>query len=832
MNTEENSNGKPDVFSVDIPELFQSHLDRLRSSAISLDIIKERGYRSITGSNPELRNLGFKEKQCRRPAGILIPMYGANGSVNGYQYRPDNPRSMVKEGGKTREIKYETPAGGENHFDIHPRIKDNAGNPAVPCWITEGVKKGDSLVTAGAQFVISLPGVWNWRGMNKSGGKVAVPDFEDVAWNERMVYLCFDSDSWSKPEVAAALNRLASLIRSKGAEVRVLKLPAGTDEKKTGADDYLAAGHTLKDLIGLETVETVKPAVKRDLLDDPYTFEDGVMAYEQYDQYGQKKPAIPLGNFSALITDVITKDNGRESSKYFKIKGFESNKIPLPAVEISTKNFDSMDWILDNWDVRAAISSDRSAKARIKEMLLRKSYSARRTTICTHTGWREFDGKRTFLTAGGAVGMPAIMVDLEDDDLLDYHLPQPVEHPEESLKAGLDYLQIGNHELLLPIWSAMFMCPLAPFADPSFTLFLQGRSGLKKSGTTALGLNLYGSKFNFNRFPIGWNATQNKLTSMMFKLKDLPLAIDDFAPGRDKQKTRELEILADVVIRDQANRAGRGRMGSDTSIRKTYKPRGFLLSQGEHLPVTYSNGARMFVFEMGEKDIDDTLFYNLVERRHLLPQAMTQYILWIDKNWTKLQEELPKQVKQWTNQAAVKNKEQHARMPEAVAKLYAGLTTALTFYTETGLLPDPEAVKLSKEGWECFTKWSMAQNERISHERPGKRFMEVLTALKDQGKVIFFAVSDEDPHPRYPWQEAIGWVDQDGYYLNPMIAVSSVRKFCEHTDSPFTFSDDAIWADLKVLGFIECVEGRLKFQKRINGNRKWVIFLKPGCFGE
>jgi hypothetical protein len=825
------SNGKPDVYSVEIPVLLQSHLDHLLKSKISIDNIRARGYRSIYGSDPRLKELGFKSAQCRRPGGILIPMFGANGSVVSYQYRPDHPRKITKDNGKEREIKYETPTGARNHFDIHPVAGKYAGDPKVIGWIVEGVKKADSLLTAGAQFVIALPGVANWRGTNEAGGKTAIPDFEDVAWNERLLYIAFDSDAWSKSDVAAMLQRLAAYLKNKGADVRIIKFPDGPDGSKTGADDYLAAGHNLQDIIGLETVETVKPTAKnRDLLDDPYKFEDGVMAFDLYNSSGQKINTIPLGNFSALITEVITKDNMRESTKYFKIKGFEANKTPLPTVEVSTKNFDSMDWILEHWDVRAAISSDRAAKARIKEMLLRKSYNAKRTTICTHTGWREFDGKRTFLTAGGAIGMTSVAVDLEDDDLNDYYLPQPVKDNRDSLTAALNYLKIGNPEVLLPIWASMFMCPLTPFTDPSFTEFVSGISGTKKSGITGLALNFFGRNFNYNHFPIGWNSTQNKLGTMLFKLKDLPLGIDDFAPARDSKKNRELENLADVIIRDQANRSGRGRMSSDTSIRKTYHPRGFLISQGEHLPVTYSNGARMFVVELHEGDIYNDAFFKAVDQRHLLSQAMTQYILWIDRHWDKLKEELPKQVKLWTVQAATNNPSQHARLPDAVAKLFAGLNCALSFFLEAGLLTDVEVTKTQKEGWSCFLKWSMQQSERIAHERPGKRFREVLTALKDQGKCTFFATSDQDPHIRNPWEEVVGWVDQDGYYLNPMVALNAVRKFCEHSDSPFTIGDDAVWADLKALGYSVCAEGRLKYQKKIYGESKWLIRLKEGFF--
>ena len=73
-------------FTEQIPELMQDHLDHLTASAISPEVIKESGYRSVLGKN-ELLQLGFSKHQCRTP-GILIPPWGYNRSgVVGYQFR-------------------------------------------------------------------------------------------------------------------------------------------------------------------------------------------------------------------------------------------------------------------------------------------------------------------------------------------------------------------------------------------------------------------------------------------------------------------------------------------------------------------------------------------------------------------------------------------------------------------------------------------------------------------------------------------------------------------------------------------------------------------------
>jgi hypothetical protein len=69
-------------------------------------------------------------------------------------------------------------------------------NPHIPLWFTEGAKKADALASAYGDAIIpiNINGVWGFRGTNSAGGKVALPDIDEIAWNGRAVVLAFDSD--------------------------------------------------------------------------------------------------------------------------------------------------------------------------------------------------------------------------------------------------------------------------------------------------------------------------------------------------------------------------------------------------------------------------------------------------------------------------------------------------------------------------------------------------------------------------------------------------------------------------------------------------------------
>ncbi len=234
------------VFSEVIPELLSGHFHYLNEgSGISVDMIRERGYRSLLGKS-ELEKLGFAPSQRHTP-GILIPLWGVDGNgIVSYQFRPDSPRLN----NKGKPIKYETPMGATNRIDCPSVCQKLLVDPNVPLWITEGVKKGDALASQG-ECVIDLTGIWNWRAKNKLGGITVSSDFDSIALNDRQVYIAFDSDYTTNPSVSQAAKRLAGFLKGKKAIVSIVLLPPGNNGTKTGVDDFLAGGHTIAELKAL-----------------------------------------------------------------------------------------------------------------------------------------------------------------------------------------------------------------------------------------------------------------------------------------------------------------------------------------------------------------------------------------------------------------------------------------------------------------------------------------------------------------------------------------------------------------------------------------------------
>ena len=319
-------------FSDDFPSLLQSHLDHLKASAISVEVIKQRGYESALGRK-RLSDVGFSSSQLHTP-GILIPLWGVDGnSIVGYQFRPDNPRIN----NKGKPIKYETPTGATNRLDCPPLCRKHLADPGIPLWITEGIKKGDALASQG-ECVIDLTGVWNWRAKNDFGGITVSSDFDSIALNNRQVYLAPDSDYAINPSVSQAVRRLAEFLKRKKANVSIILLPMGDSGSKTGVDDFLASGHPLTELKALAVAAEEADVKERpEELERNYVYAnnrlylevreyDGTYGFAYLDDQGKVKIAAELPFSRQTVKPRLLP----------MIEGKEIDIVGMPDKEITT----------------------------------------------------------------------------------------------------------------------------------------------------------------------------------------------------------------------------------------------------------------------------------------------------------------------------------------------------------------------------------------------------------------------------------------------------------------------------------------------------------------
>ena len=215
-------------------------------SAIARDILEDSGVHTITDGRQLPR--GFSLRQRKRAPGALYRVPRPNGERT-WVFRPDDPDP------NNPGLKYEATCkklgGPGNVLYIHPSQRHLIDDVSVPVIFVEGIKKALAIITAARAageeiLVVGILGVWNWM----SDGK-PISDMFGIPVEGRKVYICFDSDVFRNPDVSDAARRLAGHLIGRGAAVYLCYLPDQADASKTGADDFLAGGHTYRELMAL-----------------------------------------------------------------------------------------------------------------------------------------------------------------------------------------------------------------------------------------------------------------------------------------------------------------------------------------------------------------------------------------------------------------------------------------------------------------------------------------------------------------------------------------------------------------------------------------------------
>jgi hypothetical protein len=712
-----------------------------------------------------------------------------------YQRRPDGA------GGWIYNLKGISPC--LYHADeLAPAIEN--GNTV---YIVEGEKDVDCLRALSLTATCNPMGAGKWR-----------PQYSELLTGADLVIIP-DNDTPGHAHAEA----VCKSCHGKAARIRTITLPAGKD-----ASEWLDSGgdiDTLKEIVAKTPEYKQAQAPKLIRFSSQYDVIDGVMCWLKSTSEGISE--VPLCNFNARVTQDITRDNGVEGSRFFRIEGSLPSGDKLDTIETTAASFSSLSWVTSEWGMRTVISAGSSSKDRLREAIQLQSMQARRRIVYTHTGWREIDGEMTFLTAAGAMGREDVEVEM-DSALQRYQLLEPAGDPREAIQKSLEFLKVAPPETTMPLWAAMYLAPLTEFIDTSFTLWMEGASGSFKSTITSLALCHFGT-FDSRHLPASWTGTPNQLEHLLFLAKDLPFVIDDWAPGQDSSKARELEAKAERIVRAQGNRQGRVRMKSDATSQTTYVPRGLLITSGEQLPSGHSHTARIYSVGIERENVNLQRLSAAQEAQYNYCKAMSHYIDWIRHNYQHLKATLPKMWRDYRDSAL--EKDTHPRMPEVIAGLSCAMNMATEYAVEYGAITDAAAGTLFGEAWDIFCKLAEEQSGRIEDERPATRAIAIWRAMLDQGVAVLWSKDDEAPRVPPPGARAIGWLEQNNgssnVLLNPMAAHGALVEYGQKFGQPFTIKEQALWKDMARMGYLDSGTGsRLTKVARIYGTPKRVYQIK------
>jgi DNA primase len=712
-------------------------------------------------------------------------------------------------------------AGSSVTGDLAQQLADHAERGAIVYAIPDGDGKTDLEAIAEAVgpelLLVTLPdgigdaNAWAQTGATPEDLEALLAEAEP--WLDRQIE---EAAAQSGPARDRALEDLLPWL---------LRLPtiAQTRYKKRVMDAFGIGARDYNRLLKDARQEDQR-AETRD--GDRYTIEDGRFCAVRF--AGGQAYTEPLCNFSAAIVEDVAKDDGTgDLRRFFTVRGRLADGSALPTGQVDAGKFAGLNWINELWGVRAVIRAGRNTKDQLREAIQLQSADVTSRHIFTHTGWREIEGRRVYLTNGGAVGDDGVTVELERG-LRRYTLPTQPDDGAEAMRASLRFLDVAPLEITAPLWAAAFLAPLAEIVYPDFMLWLYGKTGTLKSTLAALLLSHYGRFDDESTLPASWGDTANRLEVSAFMLKDAPLVIDDFCPQSDPYRARRMEGNVAQVVRNVGNREGRGRLRRDLTMATTYKPRGLVISTGEQIPDTQSVAARIFTLELRPDDVNMERLSAAQAEAERYPHALAGYLRWIAPQWEELAETLPAQVRDLRDQARVTLGGLHLRLPAALALLYTGLELGLAFAVEAGAITETEAEDLRARGWEALRAGSIAQAQRVEAERPTVIFLDVLGTLLGQGKVFLL---DKDGiggkiGGGAAGEEKLGWYDAEHIYLQGGAAYNRVARFLRDQGETFPVKKGTLRKYMVEEGLLLAAdEGRKTAVVRIGGATHRALWL-------
>ena len=206
-----------------IRNLTEQNYADLKKSGLSDQILEEHDVKSLNSSEVQQA----LKRKASIGGGCLFRYPNKTGFMKGIvNIRLDTPMPSKDKGKKPR--KYIRPTGSTAHLYIPFPVWKKIDDVTAPLIITEGEKKALKATQEGF-LTVSLSGVWGFSSNHKP-----ISDFNKVKIRGRLIYIAFDGDKATNPNVMLAQNRLAKTLINKGAKVKIVDLPLHTK-----LDDYL-----------------------------------------------------------------------------------------------------------------------------------------------------------------------------------------------------------------------------------------------------------------------------------------------------------------------------------------------------------------------------------------------------------------------------------------------------------------------------------------------------------------------------------------------------------------------------------------------------------------
>lgn len=362
---------------------------------------------------------------------------------------------------------------------------------------------------------------------------------------------------------------------------------------------------------------------------DPYVVKSNCL-YEMVQVKDQVVP-MKLADFVPTLISEITRDDGTEQKKMFKVGAVHKSGIKLSEQIVSADEMQNMKWLLNRWGALGAAQPKQNVLSKICHAIMLTKGEVKFETMYLQTGWKKINGEYVFL-------MPTqnspFTVELQGK-LKNYSFTEKGSQEDLIYLSAMLENSFAPQCVMLPLLAVTFLCPLNHFlksagCEPKFVTALIGKTGSRKSTLAALFLSFFG-KFSASDLPMSFHDTANSILSNIYYLKDVLTCIDDFHPSGMFHE-QEMKSIAQNISRYYGDRIGRARLNSKAELQSSKPPTGNAIITAEYTPeISVSGSARYFNIELNENDVqlDDLSEYQQLANDGVLCGIMQSYIEWI-----------------------------------------------------------------------------------------------------------------------------------------------------------------------------------------------------------
>lgn len=344
--------------------------------------------------------------------------------------------------------------------------------------------------------------------------------------------------------------------------------------------------------------------------------EGGCIVSYCYGAKGEKHTRVRTNFTARIVARIIEDDESGELKRKYKLK-VTSDAGVQEMIEVPATEFDDLSWLKNLNKIFAYVEAGAGTANEVRATICRLSGKPPRRRQYGHTGWRKHKKKRLFLHGGGAIGaqgpVKGVRVRL-DETLADYNL---VKMPKEStewdgtvvsgdqvnlaIQASLGILEVMPPRIAFPALAATYSAALG---NAHYSIILYGITGAAKTSYAALMQQHYGYALDNENTPFSADSTSNAVQELLYLAKDVIALVDDYVESGTPTDIHRARRDMGRTLRAKANRNGRARLRSDSTLRKGRPPRALPVYSGEQHAVVKSVLARAINLEVREGDVN------------------------------------------------------------------------------------------------------------------------------------------------------------------------------------------------------------------------------------